>query len=87
MYLLGVAIYVILNNAFYGINVFIRIYTLFEYFTLYLIPFIINSGKTYNDKRMIKLAFVVYYIALTSYAIFYKNGNGVIPYDTFLNWA
>lgn len=82
LYLIGFALYVFLNNAFYGINVFIRVYTMFEYYALYLLPLIIDMGKTKSDRTALKIFLGIYYIALTSYAIFYKNGNGVIPYDT-----
>lgn len=82
LYMIGWALYVIINNAFYGINIFIRVYTLFEYFSLYIVPAAIGVMKLKSNRRIASVCVVLYYIALTSYAIFYKNGNSVIPYDT-----
>ena len=82
LFMIGWAIYVTLSNAFYGINIFIRVYMLYEYFILYLIPIAIDSFKLKSNKTIIVIGIAVYYIALTSYGIFYKNGCGVIPYDT-----
>lgn len=82
LFMIGWAIYVTISNAFYGVNIFIRVYMLYEYFILYLIPIVIDSFKLKSNKTIIVIGIAVYYIALTSYAIFYKNGCGVIPYDT-----
>ena len=84
LYLIGWAIYVIINNMFYGINVFIRVYMLFEYFSIYIVPIAISAFNKKSNRRIATAFVIVYYITLTSYSIFYKNGSGVIPYSTFL---
>ena len=85
LYMIGWALYVIINNAFYGINIFIRVYTLFEYFSLYIVPAAIGTLKLKSNRRIASVFVVLYYIALTSYAIFYKNGHSVIPYNTIFD--
>jgi len=85
LYMIGWSIYIIISNLFYGINIFIRVYTFFEYFVLYIIPLIINEFKFKTNRYAITICFVLYYILLTSYSIFYKGGSGVMPYSSIFS--
>lgn len=74
-----------INVLFSGINLFIRLGMYFEYFILFLYPLIVDKGKDEKIRFGLKLFFLGYYFALTSYSIFYNLGHGVIPYQTFFN--
>ena len=83
IYMLGVCLWLIINNFFYGVNVFLRIGMYFEWFLLYSIPQLVNIGKDAKTRASFKAAFLLYFLALTSYSILYQKGHGVIPYQTF----
>lgn len=82
MYFSGYTFYVVLNNLFYGVNVFIRIMLYFSDYGLFLFPLLVESFQTAKQRVMLKGVILIYYFALTCYAIFYKNGSNVIPYQT-----
>ena len=84
-YMLGWFFYVMLSNMFYGINAFQRIYSMFEYYVIYLIPFVIELGKTKVQKVIIKFFITLYYFVLTSYAIFYLGSQNAVPYQTIFS--
>lgn len=75
-------IYLILNNMFYGINVFLRVNMYFEWSIIFLFPMLIELGKDKISRFSIKVMILGYYFALTVYAIFINNGHGVLPYRT-----
>ena len=76
------ALYLIINNCFYGINIFIRLGWYFEFSLLILIPLGVEMIENYKKRFFIKMMFMIYYLALTSYSIFYKGGHGVVPYKS-----
>ena len=86
--------YVVISNAFYGINVFIRLGWYFDFYVLALIPIIIDyidsKKKVLRFGRLrlkvsslVMIVLVSYYISLDVYGIFIKGGHGVVPYKTF----
>ena len=90
--------YLVLSNAFYGINIFIRLSFYFEVYVLLIIPIILEDMKNESnfamsvgsDKRLsmasiFKFLIILYYIVLVVYSIYMKNGHGVIPYQTFFS--
>lgn len=85
IYMVGFCLWLIINNFFYGVNVFLRIGMYFEWFILYAIPQIVDLGKDARARAGLKVFFILYFLALTSYSILYQNGHGVLPYQTFLS--
>lgn len=84
-YMIGWFFYVFLSNLFHGIPIFQRVYNIFEYNVIYLIPFIIKLGKTKNQQIVIKILITAYYFTLTYVAIFYLGSNHAVPYQTFFS--
>ena len=82
-YMIGWFFYVFLSNLFYGIPVFQRVYNMFEYNIIYIIPLIIKLGETRAQQFLFKSLITAYYVTLTGVAIFYLGSNGVVPYQTF----
>ncbi len=93
LYLIGLYIYVIINNMFYGINIFKRIIIFFESFLIIVIPKLIeyyNNHKTFeyknikikNFNKLFTLFIIIYYLCVTILGIFINNGSGVIPYKS-----
>lgn len=84
-YIPGFFLYLIFNNLFYGINVMLRIGMYFEWFLIYILPKISDYGKKREDKIVIKIGILGYYLALTIYSIFLNGGHGVVPYQSILS--
>lgn len=81
----GLFLYIVINNMFYGINVFLRINMYFEWFIIFVFPLVVCIGKNAKDRFYIKVGLLGYYLALTVYAIFINNGHTVLPYQTIYN--
>ncbi len=92
--LLAHFVFVALSNAFYGINIFIRLGVYFDYYMILIIPSILcyfeeqiqNSAnkRKYQFFYYTMLLFTIAYCFVWNvYSIFMKNGHGVIPYKTF----
>lgn len=85
VYVPAYVLWLCVNVIFSGINVFIRIGMYFEYFILFLFPLIVERGVDRKSRMFIKVLFLGYFFALTSYSIFYGMGHGVMPYQTIFN--
>ena len=86
-YMIGFCIWLVINNFFYGVNVFLRIGMYFEWFLLYAIPQIVDMGRDAKTRASFKAGFLLYFLALTSYSILYQKGHGVLPYQTFFSFG
>ena len=82
-YFILFAIYLIIENCFSGINVFIRIAIQFEVFLLPVIPICIKSASKAN-RGLLYIFFLLYFLALTVYSIFLQGGTGTVPYRCIL---
>ena len=85
IYMIGYFFYVVLSNMFYGINVFQRVYNLFEYYIIYLTPSLISIGKKQENRIIIKILIIIYFFMLTSFAIFYRGAQDAVPYRTIFS--
>ncbi|MBT1162615.1 MULTISPECIES: EpsG family protein [Bifidobacterium] len=79
----GTALFVISQNAFYGVMVLTRMSEFFWMFYYAAIVYLIAGCK----KRVVQFGcagtFLLYFVLLTVVTIFIKNGNDVMPY-TFI---
>lgn len=84
IYFTAFLIFLLFNNCFYGINIFIRLGYVFDYYVLFLFPAYIDSFSDSKKRCFGKACILGYYLLLTAYGIFYKGGEGVLPYQTLL---
>lgn len=84
IYFTAFLMFLFFNNLFYGINIFIRLGYLFEYYILFLFPAFLASFQDARKRFIGKVCILGYYLVLTSYGVFWQKGQGVLPYQTFL---
>ena len=89
--------YILMSNAFYGINIFYRLSLYYEFYMIISIPYLIELFQkeklvyriNWNKKsfkfylsHILTYGVIVYFCLLNVYSIFYKGGHGVVPYQT-----
>ncbi len=89
-------IYTFISNAFYGINVFIRLTWYFDFYLIPLITYLLCYLKLHDRifhirKLEIKLSsvitasIVIYLISMNIVSVFIRNNHGVVPYRTIFD--